>query len=477
MPEIASLIRTSLPVGHYFNSFVGDLHREPDHNLTMTGKLPAKDFAPANVPANIYNLVRALEQFTLQEKISFYVKTSDEMQKCASYFFERAVINPDSKKFAAVALKMLKFYPSEDASKLTFKNALLGELKVKCYDAIFETNVTTERAVGIVKFFGELYNVGLIISGILKKQMDALNNRKSSCGKSRKCLFSLVETVKENVRVLLNTDQSTVVRRTIEIIEEVEANPRLYQDQANPQPQISLIKKSKEFSKPIVWQPRTLEEKKRAFRKLMAEITADNSMEIIKKIKDEYTYLFEDDIWRLFFEEMTVKALESPNFAGSVIDICLKAISGTAIKKEDCRKEFYEVLKTSISNSLIDQDNCKFEGVMTFIDKMIDRKIVSISNIREIIEVIRIFQSSSLAAEYLIKLFDVIKSSKKIKQSKIQELDKPVRRNVVEIVKSGTSEGRENEVSALEDYLFGDVPTEPLSTPQVAKIENKDIPR
>lgn len=481
MQGTAPLIRQSATL---FNRFVfgfSDLHREADHNLMMTGKLPSKDFAPAGVPANIYNLVRALEQYTLHEKISFYVKTSEEMQKCAAYYFERAVINSDSKKFAVVASKMLKFYPSEEpsnATKLTFKNALLGELKVKCYDAIFESNITTERAIGIVKFFGELYNVGLIISGILKKQIDTLNNRKASCAKSRKCLYILVETVKESVRALFLTDQSSVVKKTIEIIEEVGANPRIYRDQVNPQPLIAFIKKPKEQVKTaIAPQPKTLKEKKEEFRKLMREITADNSTEIIKKIKDSHTYLFDDDIWKLFTEEMTVKAFETPELTGSVIDICLKAIAGTAIKKEDSRKEFYDVLKRSIGNSLIDQNLAHFDGVMAFIDKMIDRKIVSISNIREIIEVIITFQgeNSGLAAEYLIKLFDVIKSGKKIKQSKIQELDEPVRRNVIEIVKL-----RSTENEALENYLFGDVPAETAVVAKqmsfAAKIENKEAP-
>lgn len=432
----------------------------------MTTKLPSKDFAPAGVPANIFNLVRALEQFTLQEKISFYVKTSEEMQQCAAYFFERAVINSDSRKFAAVALKMLKFYPNEDVEKLTFKNALLGELKIKCYDAIFESNITTERAVGIVKFFGELYNVGLIINGILKKQFDALNQRKLSCAKSRKCLLCLTETVKESVRKMLETDQSTVVKKTLEIIEEVEGNPTMFQD--TPE---HVSKKLKErVVKTIVHQPKTFEEKQEVFRKVICEITAENSTEIIKKIKDNHTYLLNDDIWRLFYKEMLIKALDSPSCAVSVIEICLKTLNGTTIKKEDCRKLFYDILKTSISNALIDKEESQLDGFIMFIDKMIDRKIVSISNIRELIELILTFQGDNvnLASKYFIKLFEVIKSSKKIKQSKIQELNEPIRNSVIEIVKGSTSDC--HDVSLLEKYLFGEIPaTESSTTPHVPK--------
>lgn len=445
----------------------------------MTSKMPSKDFAPAGVPANIYNLVRALEQFTLKDKIAFFVKTSDEMRKCATYFFERAVVNKEPRKFAEVAVKMLKFYPNEDSETLTFKNALLKELEVKSYDALFESGVTTERALGIVKFFGELYNVGIIFSGILKNQLDKLNERKFDCAKSRKCLLTLVETVKDRVRLLLETDQSTVVKKTIEIIEEVEANATFYQD---PKPTV-ITRKSKEIVKPTVQQPKTFEEKQKAYRELIRELSSANSTEIIKKIKDVHSYLFEDDIWKLFFEEMITKCLETSELSGCVIDICLKVIIGTNIKKEDCKKFIHDMIKTSISNALIDEKIRHLEGVMVFIDAMIDRKIVSISNIREIIETIITFQgeNANLAANCFVSLFFVISSSKKIKQSKVQELDEPVRRCVIDTVRNSTAEGHVRDVLKLEEYLFGAIlPETQAATPCAAeqmlsaiKTENK----
>lgn len=155
--------------------------------------------------------------------------TLEELTCSATYFFERAVLHQDlSDKFAQAVAK-LYFITPLGLTEPNLRKVLILETQVqleRLHEKINSaSNLELENALGVVKFFGELYNVGFIFKGVVKKNVDFFLQNKNSCFISNRCFQLLLSTVEKKVLSSSEEDYSTVIRSLVEIIEDARNHP------------------------------------------------------------------------------------------------------------------------------------------------------------------------------------------------------------------------------------------------------------
>lgn len=457
-----------------------------------------------------------------------YVKLAfasiEELKFCTSYFFDQAVKHPNlSAKFAEAAAKLYFVSPQtagkEEAANqrkkedsLNLRKALIAESQLRVEeiqtDLENHADISLEKCLGVIKFFGELYNgesrrtqpanvflslifvsVGFIFKGILKKHLDLLGSRKHECDKSNNAYYLLIETVKARVRSVHESDYTMTVKTMVEAIEEAENDPvRLSAPRNEVKPSTASPKKfeiafpklsesDEATSRQIQMSIKdSIQLKKTSFQRLLSEMKPDNSANIIKKIEDDHSFVFEDGMWLFCYEELIKNALNNHEVIGATLEICTKLpkckidVWRGNNKTEDYKKLVYRILSNQIVELFKETNpNRKiFAGFIKFIQKLLEQSLCSIDNISALVNVVISSKenNASFASDFLALLFTVVK--KKFNTEMIKKLPEELRRKVIEIV----NDGKKN-VKDLEGYFFGSTVTEVL--PSTAKVQNEAI--
>lgn len=183
-----------------------------------------------SVPRNFLQFVKNIETgLNTSPKITFI--SLEELKSCASYFFDRAVLHPDlAKKFAEAVKRRFFVAPPVNNGEETvnLKKAILRECEIRqnrMHSSLDSaSNFDKQEAIGTTKFFAELFNVGFVHKGILKQQMDILEERKETCEITNSCFQLLIEAVKEKVEKMSETDNSIVLRSLMISIQRAATN-------------------------------------------------------------------------------------------------------------------------------------------------------------------------------------------------------------------------------------------------------------
>jgi hypothetical protein len=157
----------------------------------------------------------------IEENVHIYIKlvfsSVEEIRNCANYYFERAILRPDlAPKFAEYAAKV--YFVAPENEDVNFRKALIAESQKQLDQFMERLNsashpMTIEHAIGVIKFYGELYNVGFIFKGIVKKYLDIFEIAKHECLISNRCYGCLITTVKKRVVVMAEEDYGVVIQR------------------------------------------------------------------------------------------------------------------------------------------------------------------------------------------------------------------------------------------------------------------------
>lgn len=439
---------------------------------------------------------RFIQNILLNQQV--YVKvafsTIDDLKICAKYFFDQAVINHSlSKKFAEAAARLYFITPTTSGKSeepFNLRKALIVESQSKVEELQSnlerKTDLSLEKALGIIKFFGELYNVGFIFKGILKKHLDMLGARRHECIKSNHCYYLLVETVKEKVRLVHESDYSMTIKSMIEAFEEAEINPTALTtsktenktsqetpkkfDQAFPKLDVASSQQAQMSMKADV------ESKRAAFQNLLTKLKSEeNSDEIIKQIEDKHSYVFEDEMWQICYEELVEKAMNNPELALAILHIC--------VKLPNCKTDVWRGITSDGSLKIVNKMLCqqivkmfnetnptrtRFIGFIKFTQKLLELSLCSIENIGEYVNVVIDMgdKNIALSSDFLTLLFTIVK--KKFSRKIARKLPEEVRRKVVQIVKKD----EKKDVKELEDYLFKSNKAEVSSSPHAIQNEN-----
>lgn len=422
---------------------------------------------PADFERFVQNIITNQQCYI---KLTF--SSVDELKFCTTYFFGQAVDHHSlSDKFAEAAAKLYFLAPPTTGNEesLNFRKALIAESQLKVEDLQNHLNkghFPLEKALGVIKFFGELYNVGFIFKGILKKHLDILGAKKRDCYNSNSCYYLLLETVKARVRVVHEGDYTMTIKNMIEAIEDAERNPTKFAAPKNePKASHSTPKKFEqafpklnvdEASSQQMPMKDSIELKKTSFKMLLNKLRSENSAEIIKNIEENHGYVFEDGMWQFCYEELISKALNIHELAGTVVEVCKKLPSckidvwrGT--KTDDYKKLIIGILCQQIEK-LFNETNpsrALFVGNIKFIQKLLEQSLCSIENIANFVDVVISSkeQNPSLASDFLALLFIIVK--KKFNAEMVRKLSEEARKKVIQIVKDG-----KKDVKELEDYLL-----------------------
>lgn len=426
-----------------------------------------KPLKMGSIPPEFLRFVNNLES-GVQAHVRVSFSTPQELQQCATYFFERAAQQPQlSARFAEVAAKLYFILPTSttDESTPNLRKALIyiGQKQIERVGASLNgaADFNVEKALGIVKFFGELYNVGFIFKGILKKHLDIFTATKSTCFLSNQCYYCLIDTVKKRVLSVSESDYTVVIRALVTMIEDAEANPSRMERPTEAKkleaPKPAVVKTFDELfpalnnsssgvandtSLPSVWEDKTM-----IFKRLLEDLTPHNPLEILKKLEDIYKNGVESDTWQIYCDLLIEKALARNELADPIVDICQKLPRcWQSVKQEDFKKYFHSLIGVKLdkvfdSTDTNDQKN-QLISILIVIQKFQEHSFSSISHIAGFIEVLidrakNSLSSTVLASQILLQLLMITK--RKINSKKIQKLPEDVRKNVMKVIASGQS--------------------------------------
>lgn len=440
----------------------------------------------SQIPADFERFVhyiRTSQQIYI--KLSFY--SIEELKLCTTYFFDQATEHHSlSSKFAEAAAKLYFLTPSFTTGKeepINFRKALIAEsqLKVENLQSQLEKgrDFPLEKATGIIKFFGELYNIGFIFKGILKKHLDILGPRRHNCYTSNHCYYLLIETVKARVRVVHESDYTMIIKNMIDAIEEAERNPTRLRaprnepntaapkkfDQAFPKlnadeafPKLNVDEASSHQMQMSIKD--SIELKKTSFKRFLNELKPENSLEILRKIEENHSYIYDDGMWQLCYEELISKALTNHELAGTVLEICTKlplckrdVWRGT--KTDDYKKLIVGILCQQIEKLFNETSvtRAQLVGLIRFIQKLLEQSMCSIDNITSLVDVAINSKDKnvSFASDFLGLLFTIIR--KKFNAETVRKLSEETRKKVVVII----AKDSKKDVKDLEEYLFAPI--------------------
>lgn len=374
------------------------------------------------VPNDFYRFVHFIEtRQSTPVRVSF--TTNEELKVCAKYFIERAIKHPHLMKQFAEGVKRIffvtPFYVDKDSN---FKREILHETQNQINELLrAPSGWTVERAESVVKFFGEIYNIGFIFPWILKKFLDVF---KSNSGRSltATCYKVLLETVKSEVPKLTLNDDTEVGKMLRQMVQEFEKT-RL----ENSKNENLKIEAAKLSQLKIILPPTTL-------HSIIAKLNAENSKEILKKIADFKT----DDTWQSCYELLIERALSAPELAESILLICKKIPDN---RNESWSKIKVDDYKKLITRMIVDKFNELFDNassgsaatqvfrIVNLIQKLREASMCSIGCVASLLDVMIdcAEKDMNLAATILVKLVRIFRngiSAEKIKKIPLEKREK-----------------------------------------------------
>lgn len=121
------------------------------------------------------------------------------MLKYIRLSFDNAVLDQERAKLLAQFLEMRGFISPINCSLSNLRKECIVEslsrMELLIQRMNSNENMNWEHALGTIRFFSELYNVGFIYDNILKKFVDFLDEQQSQRLVSYKCFHLLIETV------------------------------------------------------------------------------------------------------------------------------------------------------------------------------------------------------------------------------------------------------------------------------------------
>lgn len=438
-----------------------------------------------SIPAEFQRLVQNIEQGQ-QGYVKVVFTTVKELQQCATYFYNRAAQRPEiSRRFADEANRLYFLAPTNEECDMNLRKALVyaAQKQIEFVDASINnaSNIELERAIGIVKFFGELYNVGFIFKGILKKHLDILHATKDECFISNRCFYCLIETVKSKVKIVTETDYSVTIKSLSDMIDNAEENPTIMEkpiEAKKSENQKPVIKKTFEEQFPAlstspprttvdtsltsVWQDKTT-----IFKRLLDELTQQNAMEILKKIEALHTNGLDGGTWQVYCDLMIERALTRHELAETIIDICQKlprCQAWQSVKNEEYKKYIHHLINVKLDKVFDTNDGNdlknQLKSILIVIQKLIEHSLSSIGDIAAFIDVLlnrakNSITSNVLASQILLQVLMIIK--RKMNANKIKKLPEEVRKNVLRVITSGQN-GRlpdkiKSKVKEIAEYI------------------------
>lgn len=375
-----------------------------------------------NIPADFQRFVHYIEtNQPVPVRVTF--TSNDELKVCAKYFIERAIKHPHLMKQFAEGVKRIFFVTPVNIEKdSNFKRAILHETQNQINELLKTPfGWTTERAENVVKFFGEIYNIGFIFPWILKKFLDVFKNN-TYRPLTATCFTVLMDTVKSDVPKLTSNDDTDAGKALRQMVEEFEKT-RL----ENSKNEILKIEAAKMSQLKIILPPTTLQS-------IIAKLNADNSKEILKKITDFKT----NDTWQKCYELLIEKALSAPELAESILLICKKIPDN---KNESWSKIKVDDYKKLITQKIVDKFSELFDNVssgsastqvfriINLIQKLREASMCSIGCVASLLDVMIncAEKDMNLAATILDKLIRIFKngiSAEKIKKIPLEKRER-----------------------------------------------------
>lgn len=453
-----------------------------------------------SVQEDFKRFVHNIEQGILV-KVNLSFATLKDLKCCTKYFVESAIRHPNiSIKYAEAAQKLYFLSPTNEESKeMNFRKAIIAECQTQMEHLSGSFNTASEkipldRALGTVKFFGELYNVAFIFKGIIKKHLDIFDANKYQSNLSKRCYYELLSTIKEKVLSLRDSDYTVVIKSLIEMIEDVENNPPNFDESPvlNGRAGTSKVRKTSQEQFPALKNSPTMdsaenlepkEDKITFFKRLLEELTPNNAAEVLKKFEESNKQRFEDETWHLYYEALIEKALISPELGDAIIDICQKLLRSNAnawkgVKAEDYKKYVHQLLSKKLQ-SLFDENieaatHTQITRILNLIQKLLEYSISSLGYIATFLNDIIAGSKSNngLAALILLQLMMVVKS--KFNAKKIKKLPFDVCQNILQIIRTGLkgdlTDKIKSDIKDIAIYLDVNSAEESPKTKPVAEI-------
>jgi hypothetical protein len=378
--------------------------------------------------------------------------SEEEFNRCVSFFFDKAISHKGNKlKFAQSAAKL--YFLAAPESEVTFRKACISESQKRLEDLVKTLDsagyIDPDEAVSITEFFGELYNVGFIFKGIVKKYLDIFYASISESLVAHTCFYALIKTVKEKAFKMLEQDQTVCIKALIEMIEIAELSPL-----APPQTKEKREKRN-EDSKPFEVKFPSLgrdshskllnksftELKFEEFQSTLSELNRTNFQQISNKLDTITKTQFRDGQWQLYYNELMEKALENPNLAESIFKICQKLTQShqdawQGFKPDDCKKYIHE-LTTRYIEKFMEFDEYNDENIKkitNLVTEIMKTPFGGLNHIADYFKTITNFdtRNSSLKSKFLVEMLSAIKS--KIGSNKIKKIPFALRREILEII-------------------------------------------
>jgi hypothetical protein len=408
-------------------------------------------------------------------KLTF--NSAEELKRSASYYFDRAVLKPDlAPKFAEYAAKI--YFVGPEKEDINFRKALIAESQ-RQLDVFLErlnsasNPMTLEHAVGVITFYGELFNVGFIFKGIVKKYAEILEMSKSDCLISNRCYYALMNSVKKRVLIMADDDYGVVIQALVKKIEETERNGQVLPETNKP-PEVS--KTFEELFPPLSDSPplkgsdsseMTFDQKIDLFKFLLEDLQANNSSTILKRINESKKIKFDEDTWEVFYEIMIEHGISNPTLAEAIVDLCLKIPRAwQGVKMEDCKGFIIQMISLKIKK-LFETKTTQIEifGVLNLLQKLMEQSFYSIGSIANTVDVVLTCSQHDMymAARILIQFFAITK--KYVNSKKIQKLPEKVRKQVLQVMKTAQngkmSPKAQHTLKELEEYMAVEHQEEP----------------
>lgn len=417
------------------------------------------------VPPEFKQFVKCVINDVHYPKLTF--KSAEELQICIKFFFEKAIEDVNiSARFATQANRLHFVFPENEKYPhcSTFRRVLVKEAKQQAQEMgemlNSASNVTSERARGTYKFFGDLFNIGFIFVVPLRRTMSILSSLSFESELALDCLTLLVQTVRENVK-LLPDDFSGDYKFLIDMVNKPEFDKSGPKAVTKPEPlnlenqfpSLNGHSKSPEIKM-------TADDKLRVFASILDTLTSSNCADVIKKIEDPDKNLFENTSWQAYFDLLIAEALLQPDLADSIVHISQKLTKSknvwTSVKKEDYQKYIYNLIAKEIeANPTKSREN----AIMNLFKTLINKSLCSLGNVSTLMIAANQHSDTNLVASagILCKIVEIVRW--KFSEVKIQKLPEEARRKAVEILK--TKEMNEEKFELIEKYLLGEDATAP----------------
>lgn len=412
----------------------------------------------------------------LESDQSVYVKLSfssdDELIRSTAFFFDKAIKSKGSTlKYAESARKI--YFLGKDGSDLNFKKACIAEVQKRLQTLVHAldngSSVDLAEAVTLTELFANLFNVGFIFKGIVKKYLDIFYPKMNDCAVSWKCFFMLLEAVKEKAVKMSEEDKTICMKALLEILhasydhipcppEGAKKPVQPFQDDSKtfeekfPNLMADKIKSNKGF----------VELKFDDFKTTLSELNCQNVQQILKKLEECTKNQFRDGQWQLYYNELIEKALKQPNTAEDVLEICQKFPRSHAwqgFKAEDCKKYINDLVIRNIEKILeldeFDDDDIRMmNSVINFIQELLKTSFCSISNIASYFETMTSFESQNIhmQSQFVMKLMWAIKVGK-VTSNKIKKLPLELRQKVLQIITMSFENSKLMSADQVAQYL------------------------